>query len=317
MQKIKGNKMKSFKQFLNEKYINSSIKEWEAAVRGYIPLSAWVLKDNEMEVPKTFRVASLKSLKSLFKYQHQKKQIPTFTKGSVGISVGAIMEAEVLVELKGKTVIKFNNDADTVVDRNGNRWVKGDLTPEINSISKYMLREIDKYLQKNHRVFYGYYEFSSDPSENSEIYHKLIENSLIGKERRDFIKWYFKMAKKFMDKETIHKIMKNEEYGDMMFYNDEILLHDYEVVHWWFYEGEDYKRYGIDEFTMIEVSEFNDFSQSYKDYIEKNIFDKFTKWKSDLAKKYPGLCSNYITEEDVIKINVEKNKYPKCENINK
>jgi hypothetical protein len=30
--------MKTFKQFLNEKYVNSSLKEWEAAILGFIPI---------------------------------------------------------------------------------------------------------------------------------------------------------------------------------------------------------------------------------------------------------------------------------------
>jgi hypothetical protein len=313
--------MKSFKQFLNEKYINSSVKEWEAAIRGWMPITASLLKDNETKIPKAFKVASIESLKSLYKYQHQKKQISTFTKGSFNLSFGAILKAEVLVELKGKAAITFKKDASTVVDRNGRRWLstldKRALPDTWEVFVNDVLIEIDEYMQKNHSEYYGDYKFSWEPSDNIEQNLKIVKKYFTGKDKKDFIKWYFKMIKEYLDND-IFAIVKDEMHNraaNSDFENDEVVLHDYEVVHWWFYEGEDYQYFYEEILPDEEIYRFADGetdTDTEEEFIKKYHFDEFTKWKSNLAKKYPGLCSNYVTRKEVEMINVERHAYPSC-----
>ena len=306
----------TFKDYLGEKYINSSLKEWEAAVLGFVPLSTWVLSDYEIDVPKTFRVASLESLKSLFKYQHQKKQIPTFTVGSKGLATGAIMIPDVLVELKGKTVLELDKDAGTRVDRGGNRWINAEyLLPVRNKFVIPLLKEIDKYMKKHHSEYYTEGNWNANPFVNTNMNYKVFKNKLSGKDKNRFLIWYYKTAKKMMTKEVTHNIKKeiqNTWDGDE-YTNDEILLHDYEVTAWWFYKEKDYERFGIDKMTKEDTLNYmaSDI-ESRKLFIDKHLFDRFIKWKSDLGKKYPGLCTNYVTKDDIIKINVKDKKYPKC-----
>jgi hypothetical protein len=223
------------------------------------------------------------------------------------------MNPEVLVELKGKTVIKFDNDARTILDRNGNRWITGDSSPELRKITKPILQEIEKYMQKNHSDYFESYIWNSNPFINSETIYEVIEDVFSGKDKRNFLKWYFKMVKKYVNKEMLNMIMKNDMHRTD-FDNDEILLHDYEVVNWWFYEDKDYEIYGTTILDDTDIDKFmlSDF-ETYKEYIKKYHFDDFIQWRIDIQKKYPGLCSNYITIADVMfDINVNKNKYHKC-----
>jgi hypothetical protein len=307
---------KTFKDHLDEKYINSRLKEWEAAILGFVPLSTWILSDYEVDVPKAFRVASLGSLKSLFKYQHQKKQIPTFTVGSKGIAGGAIMIPEVLVELKGKTVLEFDKDATTRVDRNGNRWINVEhLLSSRNKFVLPILKEIDKYMKKHHSEYYKDYNWEENPFINSYKNFEVFDKELTGKDKNKFLKWYYKTAKKMMTDKIIHEIKKEilNKWDGSDFTNDEILLHDYEVTAWWFYEDKDYDRFGMNIMDKDNLNKFMDSNtQTYKEYVDNYLFDEFIQWKSDLGKKYPGLCTNYVTKNDVVKINISVNKYPKC-----
>jgi hypothetical protein len=172
-------------------------------------------------------------------------------------------------------------------------------------------------MKKYHSEYYTEGNWNANPFVNTHMNYKVFTENLTGKDKNRFLIWYYKTAKKMMTKEVIQNIkeeIRNKwEEGD--YTNDEILLHDYEVVNWWFYKEKDYERFGIDKMTKEDTLNYMDSDiESRKLFIDKHLFDRFIKWKGEIRKKYPGLCSNYVTKDDIIKINVKEKKYPKCSN---
>ena len=148
----------TFKTFLNEKYIKASnTKEWELALKSFIPLKPSLIQDLEV-IPKAFHVTDIENMPSLIKHQGQKKQIATFTKGVYWLADGAKTRGEILVELQGETSFKAPLDLYSSLSRNGYRWLEWTASqflieewyPKINTkVSKYFkdhpkLQNIDK-----------------------------------------------------------------------------------------------------------------------------------------------------------------------------
>ena len=297
--------MISFKRFLQEKYIHSTSKEWEMMIYGYFPLSDWLYKEMEREIPITFRTSYVKGLKSLYKYQGQKKQIPVFTKGSEGIARGAIMRTEVLVQLSGKSALEFPLDAGTSVDRNGKRWITPNTYELVrNYFSIPILNRIDDYL----RDYFGL-EKVQNPFLNIDERIEAME-SMSGSEKQKFISWYYKEAKDLITKDFIKALSEDigKGYaGD--FGNDEILLHDYKIEKIWAVEEYLYDTY------LIYGGFRNEYNESgYDDpidFVQKEKKKEFNKWFKGYLKDYPKMCKNTINRGDIEKIDVSKNKYPK------
>jgi len=295
--------MISFKRFLQEKYVDSRYSEWDLMAQGYIPINDWLFRDKEKYIPKTFRTSSIEGLKTLVKFQHQKKQIPTFTKGSYGVSRGAVMIAECLVELSGKSALELPLDAHTVFDRDGKRWLNPIYFPKIKDQWEITIgNEINSYFKIP----------SEDRMTLREIYIKVASLSKNGK--RDFISWYYKLMKKMPLNDYLERAKEHLSSRDTEFKNDEIVLHDYDIKKIWFYEIPIYDKF------LKENDDMNDayFDSKYdysNDFVKKEKKKEFDVWFKKLKSKFPKnikVCDAFIIPNVVEKIDVSKGKYPKC-----
>jgi len=304
--------VKTFKNFLEEKYINSEA-EWNFMILGFVPLNDWIFRSNEIniEIDRAYRVESVDGMRILLKHQGRKKQFPTFTRGSSGLSKGAIVNAEVLLELSGYTFGNLGMDAGTSLDRNGKRWL--DLNYFNNGANLFANKIIPKIQKK-----IGFkYDLDGGNEEYYEVLDKFVEMS--GKEKRDFVKWYYKEAKKLITPKllkNIQDLLKNKDYNKN-FDNDEILLHDIKVNKVWFIEEEKDKlikdeqllKYLYDEFVYEydEYSDFIEFLENERPELLKNGINDFVK----SLPKDVKFCG-FIKRDFIKKIDVSKNKYPWC-----
>ena len=213
--------MKTFKEYINEKYIDGLKSELYFALSGYIPLSDWVHRDLEEDVDLVYRATDIDSLKYLSKGQGSRKQIPTFTKGSYGLSFGARQNTELLLELSGKSSIKLDFDASTVVDRNGKRWIK----PILESTKEKFVKPMKKLILKKYPEVKQFLD-------SDMVMMMFVDKKFdTGKKKQEFIKFYFNTVKKFLNKEKIKDILndiKNSSEFDT-FSNDEVLLTNYKI----------------------------------------------------------------------------------------
>jgi len=286
--------MISFKDFLNEKrYVKSGEKEWELILQGYVPLNDWLFRKKgmtEIKIDKVYRTESLRGIKNYGK-GGMKVQLPTFTKGSEGLADGALVSAMFLLELEGKTFGRFNLDAWTVLDRNGKRWIYPDTDTTIK-------------LQKRIAKKLGF------PEDDFESYQMVkTVDKMSGKEKKDFISWYYKMASKILPKDYIERINKKLEQSSKnlidndignKFANDEILLHEYKLRKVWF---------------IKEESKLFSLQNESKDYIkkagEKGLIGAIELYVKDNTPKGTKFCG-FISKKDIIKIDLQKGRYPKC-----
>jgi hypothetical protein len=244
--------MKTFKQYrqsLREKYINSRLKEWEAMINGYLPLNNSLYKDMEIFIPRAYRVTSYKGLKGEVKYQGQKKQIPCFTKGSYDLSVGLQSHTNFLLELEGKTVFQSSIDAHTEFDRNGKRWI--DLSfyfRSLESLHKKLKKEVNNYFQQNYGI--------------SEVNVDFVEQNLNGKQKNDFIKWYYKNITKILDKKTMQNILSILAKENSRFDHNEVLLHEYQIKKVWQVESNIIKNiFAYEKFATEEEKDDVDYDR--------------------------------------------------------
>jgi hypothetical protein len=170
-------------------------------------------------------------------------------------------------------------------------------------------------MKKYHSEYYTEGNWNANPFVNTHMNHKIFTENLTGKDKNRFLIWYYKTVKKMITKEVIQDIKKEiqNKWDGNEFTNDEILLHDYEVIAWWFYKEKDYDRFYFEE--IPDTKKLDELDAQYDEPMEliiNHYWDEFIQWKSDLNKKYPGLCTNYVTKNDVIKINISVNKFPKC-----
>lgn len=205
-----------FKDLL-EKYIDGDRKkEWELMIDGYMPLTPSILKDFEIFIPEAYHVTDFYEVKNIMKLQGKRKDIATFTKGSEGISNGAISDADVFFTLEGYSSFQAIQDFESVLDRNGHRWLNPLKDKDFivnNKFSVPMKNAIIKEYNLEDR-----FDISS-----------LVEN-MNGKEKAQFIKFYFEEAKKLTTKDLLKKIKESitKNYSDK-YTNDEVLLHNFKV----------------------------------------------------------------------------------------
>ena len=222
--------MITFLEFVN---IRDHNKEWQFAADGFIPLSPSILKEFERDVKGVYHVTDIKGLQKLAKLQGKRVDIATFSKGSLGLSLGLLRTAEVLVTLDGKSSVDFASDVATKVDRNGIRWLSshGTISKRVNDIAFAFGREILKKVVKNFKI-----PEASDPLYNRTVpLHIRVGNWIHdkdGKTKRKFIKYYHTEAKKLINKKLIDKINKSVSSVDSQraFDHDEILLHNFKIV---------------------------------------------------------------------------------------
>jgi len=281
----------SFKLFLEKYAVPSGSKEWDMMIKGFLPLHHTVL-DQEIKVPKAFRVSSFTSLTWTKKGQGKKRQLPCFLKGSKALASGAPSGSDVLIELEGTTSIHLPIDSGTIISRNGYRWIMDtmflrDFVPEwYDNITN----EMEKWFKKNY------------PNEVNLIYSPdyytlrgisdHIDTYWTGKEKQEFIKWYFDTAKKIIKKHNVVDVLVNsvyEWYKHSSFDNDEVLLQNYKIKGVWVIE------IGIPKNFTDMNKEIDDYSK-FKDFIKKQ------------GLKYCGVA----TKEEISKIDVKKGRYSKC-----
>jgi len=213
-----------FYEMFTEKFIinDGASKELDYMANGWIPLSPSILKDFEMNIDQVWHITSRKNLGALKKLQGKRKQLPTFTTGSIGISTGAASGAEILVNLTGKSSFIGKYDFFSKLDRNGLRWLDPmgytDLTPH-NKFTVPMKAAIVKYLED---------ENFGDDLDRFAISREI--KGMSGKEKAKFIKFYIDTSKKMMNKKMmgiINAAIESGYKGDWT--NDEVLLHDFKI----------------------------------------------------------------------------------------
>jgi hypothetical protein len=298
-------KFKEFLSDLGEKYVNNK-KEHGFMAAGYMPLNDWMFRDQEQEIT-AFRTVNYKGLSNIVKHQHQKKQKPAFTKGSVGIANGAIMPANYLVELKGKTALHLPLDASTALDRNGKRWLRpNDIITVRNDFSIPMLNKIDSEFLKVKRKDKN--PFIANTQRLNEI------DELSPKRKKEFIKWYYKEAKKMITPKLMEKIKEEikEQYPGE-YDNDEVLIHDYELINTWGVIDEYTDERLPEEFVKQNELEMKYLVASYES-MTKFVYAEYKKeyydFRKEFIKKYK-YC-NDIERDFIAKIDISKNIVPKC-----
>jgi len=213
-----------FYEMFTEKFIkgNNVSKELDYMSKGFIPLSPSILKEFEIDIDMAWHITSRKNLETLKKLQGKRKQIPTFTTGSDGLSYGAQSSAEILVNLSGKSSFRGEYDFFSKLDRNGLRWLDpmgySDLTAH-NKFTVPMKAAIVKYLED---------ENFGDDLDRFAIPREI--KGMSGKEKSRFIKFYLDTAKKMMNKKMmsiINTAINSGFKGDWN--NDEVLLHNFKI----------------------------------------------------------------------------------------
>ena len=212
-------------------------KEWRFAADGYMPLSPSILKEFERPVKGVYHVTDIKGLQRLALLQNRRIDISCFTKGSKGLSVGLLTDAEALVTLDGKSSVDFTSDVHTKVDRNGIRWLspKGGISQNVNDIvyqfKVEMLRkvvnnfEISKADPRSEELFGYKSKLPDDIAVSNWIYDK------DGKTKQAFLKYYYTEANKLINKQLINQINSALKWNDKeQFKHDEILVHNFKIV---------------------------------------------------------------------------------------
>ena len=212
-------------QELTEKFIpGDNFKEWILMSKGYVPLSPSLLQKYEQKIPLAYHVTNFENLEKLKKIQNQRKDLPTFTKGSSGISFGAASGAEIIVELEGKSSFIGPIDFFSQLDRNGIRWIdpqaKQFKSYDINNkFSVTIIKKMVDYMNKTYSV-------------DTDRMHLLYSvDGLNGANKRKFIKVYMDEAKKLLNKNMM-KIIHDTIEGtpnNFGFDNNEVLLHQFKI----------------------------------------------------------------------------------------
>lgn len=199
-------------KFIDHRYAQ---KEWALAAKMMLPLAPSILKDFEKEVKGVYHVCKIEDLKNIIKMQGKRRDIATFSKGSSGISHGTSGVADVMVILDGKTSFSAELDFNSILDRNGYRWLglySGKEYVVNNKFSVKMRPLMEKYLG---------------------VYRHQMEDTVFnmtGKEKAKFIKWYYDTSKKMLTKKLLKEIADDLAKGfEGGFNNDEILLHNFKI----------------------------------------------------------------------------------------
>lgn len=213
-----------FKQYL-EKYIDNprAIKEWQLMQKGYMPLTPSILKDFEIPVT-AYHVTSVRMYKNLVKLQKKRKDIPCFTKGSKGLSLGAWEDTELLLKLKGYSSFESIGDLSSILDRNGHRWISTDTMKN----SKTNLYVNNNFTVPINKKLIQYFNL-----ENRMQISNVIDN-LTQKGKQEFIKFYYDSAKELITQKLLKEVNKtlstDIENSNNKYTNNEILLHNFEIV---------------------------------------------------------------------------------------
>jgi len=269
-----------FYEMFTEKFINNKNagREWEYMVQGFIPLTPSILQDFETDVDQAWHITARENLKNLKALQGKRKDIPTFKKGSSGLSYGASSGAEIIVNLTGKSSFNTKVDFFSQLDRNGHRWINpmAQQFSEYNMNNKFsvpMFNKIIKFLEKEFGI----------KTDRFGLNNKIKKFN--GKDKAKFIKFYFDTSKKMLNSKML-KLIQAEitgSYDDYSsFTNDEILLHDFKI-----------------NYVMTIIDSEGDEDYPYEDYEEDEIL-KTKKECKKLKLKYDG----EMVRSDIILIDI-------------
>jgi len=219
--------MMKFKNFIEEKYINDT-KEWQLMAKLSLPLSPSLLQELESDVPKAYHVTDLNGFKNLSKLQGKRKDVACFTRGSEGISKGALTNGSILAEVSGKSSFMADKDFKSKLDRNGIRWIEayGDVGGEEFSRDSIILNKFSKIMED--KILHKY------SIKRIEYMYNLLTDSMSGKEKGEFIKWYFDESKKIMNKSFISDvrdtIKRFRSSPRNPYSNNELFIHDIKIL---------------------------------------------------------------------------------------
>lgn len=209
--------MQNFKIFLQE-YIsnNSARKEWEMASNGFLPLTPSIMKEFEQNIDLAYHTTSFNGLKNLNKIQGQKKTVSTFRKGDMNIAMGARQVAGVLVSLSGISNFDAGKDFNSQLSRNGYKWLDPFKTTKDFVVNNEFTVKINKKMVE-------YFNIKDRFSIKTAI------DSLDGKGKANFVKWYLDESKKLINSELLNKIKNSISKDNSLWQNDEFFLHDIKI----------------------------------------------------------------------------------------
>ncbi len=254
-----------------EKYVNSpriAGAEWELMLKGNIPVTPSLWKQFEVD-REIYHLTDYDGMVNLKKIEGQKKMVAGFTEGgrAVAFGGGKLTDGTVLAKLKGKVSFSSPHDMGTFLDRNGNRWIPWDevLGMDNEYVWINFTKKITDKIKKRYKI-----------KDNMEDYLKMY--SLTGKEKHDFIKWYFDEAKKLLTKKFIKGLLKQLEITMSHWRpGDEALIHSFKI---------------IDVKTVMNYNELDGF--------ELNQLKMLEDWlKGDNIK-----VSGRITRDEIVKLRI-------------
>jgi len=210
-----------FRELLEKYMAPKARKEWQLMSLGYMPLTPSLLKDFEIFIPKAYHITDYNGAYNVQKLQNKKIDLATFTKGSEGISNGAITTGTVLFELEGYSGFGADLDFTSVLDRNGRRWLDATQDRDMVVNNKFKVPIFKKIIKKY------------DLKDRFDIAPMVIEFD--GKQKAEFIKFYYSEAKKLITKKLLDEIKKSiaVTMTGGGYDNNEILLHNYKINKTW------------------------------------------------------------------------------------
>ena len=207
-------------------------KEWAFAAAGYLPLSPSILKEFEKDIKDVYHVTDIKSYPKLKQIQGRRVDIAAFTKASFGVVKGLLTDGELLVTLKGKTSIIFEGDVNTIMDRNGVRWLKtsGSVSTKVNDIVYEFANDISERVIEKFDVDIEDFTGRRSALPNDVAVHNWIWDQPGGIKKK-FLNYYYAEAKKLVNKQLIERINKALGWRDNQnISHNEILLHNFKIV---------------------------------------------------------------------------------------
>ena len=207
-------------------------KEWAFAAAGYLPLSPSILKEFEKDIKDVYHVTDIKSYPKLKQIQGRRVDIAAFTKASFGVVKGLLTDGELLVTLNGKTSIIFEGDVNTIMDRNGVRWLKtsGSVSTKVNDIVYEFANDISERVIEKFDVDIEDFTGRRSALPNDVAVHNWIWDQPGGIKKK-FLNYYYAEAKKLVNKQLIERINKTLGWRDNQnISHNEILLHNFRIV---------------------------------------------------------------------------------------
>ncbi len=263
--------MESFLNLFTEKvkYRAKDAKtEMQFMSRGSIPLSPSLLKKRIEPVQTAYVVTDEKGLKRILKSQKRQTDISAFTKGSFGLSTGAMKEAEFLLKVKGKTGFHSPIDIGSMIDRNGRKWI-------LSNGETYSEQDIKTVKSFSGRIRKHMGKLFNKPTFQMD-----------GQEKKEYIAAYYDKAKKMLTPKFIEQLIREMELDNFnpTFSNDEVVLHQYEVL--------EIERMQDTEWVTDDMIEF------YKEddiRLEKELKIKIARWIDNASVANIDLSKEQIT----------------------